>query len=63
MQITDEMIRAKAYELWEAEGKPEGNAEKNWFAAKALLLQKNTSLFGTGKSQIPPIGLRQLRYS
>jgi hypothetical protein len=63
MQITDEMIRAKAYELWEAEGKPEGNAEKNWFAAKTLLLQKNTNLFGTGKSQIPPIGLRQLRYS
>jgi hypothetical protein len=63
MQITEEMIRNKAYELWEADGKPEGTAEKNWFTAKALLLQKNTNLLGVGRNQIPPIGLRQLRYS
>ena len=59
MKVTEEMIRVKAYELWEAGGKLTGSAEQNWFEAQALLL-------GTGKAksskrnQMPPIGLRQL---
>jgi hypothetical protein len=59
MQITDEMIRNKAYELWEADGKPEGSAEKNWFAAKALLQQSDDQAT-SNRNQSPPIGLRQL---
>ena len=60
MKITEEMIRNKAYELWEANGKPMGTAEQNWFAAQDLLLNaaKKTAI---GRNQSPPIGLRQLK--
>jgi hypothetical protein len=59
MQITEEMIKAKAYELWEANGRPEGSAEQNWFAAKALLQESDSQTTSTGNTP-PPIGLRQL---
>jgi hypothetical protein len=60
MQITEEMIRTKAYELWEANGKPEGAAEQNWFAAKAMLLKNKEKPSRKKQDQAPPIGLRQL---
>jgi hypothetical protein len=56
--ITEDMIRLKAYELWEASGKPADSAEDNWFAAKELL--KKNSQTNSVKNQSPPIGLRQL---
>ncbi len=59
MQITEEMIRTKAYELWEANGKPDGMAEQNWLAAEALLKDANSTL-PSARNQSPPIGLRQL---
>jgi hypothetical protein len=59
MQITEEMIRKKAYELWVANGKPEGKAEQNWFAAKAQLQAAEDKL-PSARNQSPPIGLRQL---
>ena len=60
MQITEEMIRSKAYELWEANGKPEGTAEQNWFAAKTLLLKDAEKKSPSSRNPSPPIGLRQL---
>jgi Protein of unknown function (DUF2934) len=32
----DERIRAIAYELWEADGRPEGRAEEHWARAAEL---------------------------
>jgi hypothetical protein len=59
MKITEEMIRLKAYELWEEGGRAEGTAEKDWLNAE-LLLKKNRKKGDTGR-QAPPIGLRQLK--
>lgn len=34
-EIDTEAIRRRAYEIWEREGRPEGQAEAHWFAAQA----------------------------
>ena len=59
MKVTEEMIRIKAYELWEADGKPPGTAEEHWFAAKALLQNTDEAPL-KAKPLSPPNGLRQL---
>lgn len=33
----DDEIRARAYQLWEEEGRPEGRAAQHWFTAKETL--------------------------
>lgn len=33
----DDEIRARAYQLWEEEGRPAGRAEQHWFTAKETL--------------------------
>jgi hypothetical protein len=58
MKITEDMIRLKAYELWEMNGRPADSAEDNWFAAKDLL--KKNGQTNSEKNHSPPIGLRQL---
>ena len=35
MAITEEQIRRRAHQMWEAEGRPEGRAEEHWRAAEA----------------------------
>ena len=37
MSDTEDKIRAKAHELWLAEGQPEGKADEHWQAAEALV--------------------------
>lgn len=38
----DDEIRARAYQLWEEEGRPEGRAEQHWFTAReALAVEEN----------------------
>lgn len=38
----DDEIRARAYQLWEEEGRPEGRAEQHWFTAReALSVEEN----------------------
>ena len=37
MNITEQMIREYAYQLWERGGKPELHTEEFWFAAKTEL--------------------------
>ncbi len=34
MSARDEMIRKRAYELWEKAGMPQGRSEEFWFAAR-----------------------------
>ncbi len=33
----DDKIRARAYQLWEEEGRPEGRAEQHWYTARESL--------------------------
>ncbi|PKR89922.1 hypothetical protein CXZ10_07010 [Pleomorphomonas diazotrophica] len=38
----DDEIRARAYQLWEEEGRPEGRAEQHWFTAReSLAIEEN----------------------
>lgn len=38
----DDEIRARAYQLWEEEGRPEGRAEQHWFTAReSLAVEEN----------------------
>jgi len=34
---SEDMIRRKAYELWEARGRPLGSSDADWYAAQLLL--------------------------
>lgn len=36
-RTTEEEISARAYEIWESEGRPEGRDKEHWFRAKELL--------------------------
>lgn len=33
MQLNENRVRERAYQIWESEGKPEGCAEKHWSMA------------------------------
>lgn len=38
----DDKIRARAYQLWEEEGRPEGRADQHWFSAReSLAVEEN----------------------
>ncbi len=38
----EDEIRARAYQLWEEEGRPEGRAEQHWFTAReAVAVEEN----------------------
>ena len=37
MKITEEMIRLKAYQLWELRGRAVGSAENDWYEAQDCL--------------------------
>ncbi|TCK28988.1 DUF2934 family protein [Ancylobacter aquaticus] len=37
MDERDETIRARAHQIWEQEGRPEGRAEDHWVQAKEIL--------------------------
>ena len=38
--ISDEEIARRAYELWEARGRPESDGSEDWQAAKAELIER-----------------------
>lgn len=42
--ITEEMVRKKAYELWQFRGESEGNAQEDWLKAEALLKEQQLKL-------------------
>lgn len=35
MSASEEMIRQRAYELWDQAGRPNGRSDEFWFSAKA----------------------------
>jgi hypothetical protein len=52
--VSDEMIRAKAYELWEQRGYPLGSPEVDWRNAKALLEQDASAADKSQKDHAAP---------
>jgi dsDNA-binding SOS-regulon protein len=51
MQDLEEAIRERAYHLWNANGRQEGNAEAHWLAAQREVLA--TSLDTSGSISAP----------
>lgn len=47
----EERIRAKAYELWQAEGEPHGRAEAHWTMAREMVATEDSL-----RSTLLPIG-------
>ena len=39
---TETIIRERAYQIWEASGRPDGVAEEHWFKAMQELFAKST---------------------
>ncbi|MEW6254538.1 MAG: DUF2934 domain-containing protein [Pseudomonadota bacterium] len=45
MSPDEQRIRARAYQLWEEEGRPEGRAESHWTQAREIIaLEDNASV-------------------
>ena len=40
MDVSEDEIRTRAYELWESAGSPEGSAESFWHAAEEELAER-----------------------
>jgi hypothetical protein len=47
----DERIRARAYALWQAEGRPEGRAEEYWHRAQELIEDEGESGYPPAQSR------------
>jgi Protein of unknown function (DUF2934) len=41
------LIRLRAYEIWESEGRPEGQGDRHWLRAEAQVRQKFPQGFGS----------------
>jgi hypothetical protein len=50
----EQRIRARAYRIWEEEGRPEGRAEVHWDMARATFSFRLASLAALGRSQPLP---------
>jgi hypothetical protein len=46
---TEEEIKRRAYELWQAAGEPEGDADAFWYEAENDLIKKNAT-----DGEVPP---------
>jgi hypothetical protein len=47
MQNHEQLIRERAYHLWEQEGRPDGRADVHWCMAAEQLLNQNVGLRST----------------
>ena len=45
-ELTEELIRQRAYRLWQAAGEPYGKMDMFWYAAEKELLQEREGLEG-----------------
>ncbi|HET6467164.1 MAG TPA: DUF2934 domain-containing protein [Geminicoccaceae bacterium] len=54
-----EAIRARAYGLWEAEGRPEGRALEHWLRAEAELAPRPVATQSIAGEEDPLAGLDQ----
>lgn len=44
--IDEQTIRERAYEMWEAQGRPQGSQDDDWFAAEAELMAERDAASG-----------------
>jgi len=54
MDTLEQRIRARAHELWEEEGRPEGRAENHWAQARALVASEDGMPKPRAKTQAAP---------
>jgi hypothetical protein len=47
----EERIRKRAYEMWEAEGCPDGKADQYWVRAEELIEDENQSAYPPSQSR------------
>jgi hypothetical protein len=47
----EERIRERAYQMWEADGRPEGNADQYWHRAKELIEDEDKSAYPPSASR------------
>lgn len=59
-RIQDDRIRERAYHAWEAEGCPDGCADRHWLQAETELRQSADSA-GSGQSDAPGVAGRSRR--
>ncbi len=52
MTSREERIRAKAQEIWEAEGRPEGRAEEHWTQAERAIAGEEEASGGVPKKSV-----------
>ena len=50
----EQRIQARAYQLWEAEGRPEGSAEEYWHRARELIEAETHSAYPPDAAQGAP---------
>jgi len=51
----EDRIRAKAYELWIAEGCPEGRADDHWLMAMAIIADEDGSAGAASPTDQEPV--------
>jgi hypothetical protein len=62
MQNLEQTIRERAYHLWLADGRREGNAEEHWLAAQRELLASSLESFArVGKASTTKPALKTKR--
>ena len=57
--MTSQDIGARAYEIWEKEGRPHGRDWAHWFEAERMLRQQVTAPTAAPRRAAPPKGNRQ----
>jgi hypothetical protein len=55
IEVTEEKIRALAYQLWERDGSPEGKDDEYWHAARELLADEGELGANDDQSIVPPV--------
>jgi hypothetical protein len=55
MSDLDERIRQRAYQLWEAEGRPEGRANDHWYRARERVVEEDIAR--AAEEAIRPLGI------
>jgi len=58
MSAIEEMIRKRAYELWEQAGCPDGRSYEFWFAARTEIEAAQSSNRQEPRAKAPPAGDR-----
>jgi hypothetical protein len=56
MNKNEQMIREKAYELWDHAGRPDGRTDEFWLAATAEFEREEETGEGNRGAHVPPHG-------